>query len=194
LARRLRKRWTVQCWSSACGQSASIALVRPRAPSATTHQRSRNAALDEPAPEFQPILLGLAHPKTDVDEHAPAVCVDAPGAQDALLGAGRADRKIDRIDKQRDELEARGVPLAEGTVVLAQLLAQLRRRRGRHRAHACHLAERLDIAHRSRIESPRTKAPTTIAFRGSLWSIRLDSRANSFEVNVSAARSCGVSI
>jgi len=45
----------------------------------------------------------------------------------------------------------------------------------------------------SRIESPRTKAPTTIALSGSVRSRRLP-RGNSFEVNGSAAsRSCGSS-
>jgi integrase len=46
----------------------------------------------------------------------------------------------------------------------------------------------------SRIERPRTKAPTTIAFSGSVVSSRFEPRGNSFEVNGSAAsRSCGSS-
>lgn len=46
----------------------------------------------------------------------------------------------------------------------------------------------------SRIESPRTNAPITSAFSGSVVSSRFEPRGNSFEVNGSAAsRSCGTS-
>jgi hypothetical protein len=45
----------------------------------------------------------------------------------------------------------------------------------------------------SRIDSPRTNAPTTIAFKGSVRSSRLP-RGKSFDVNGSAAsRTCGTS-
>jgi hypothetical protein len=87
-------------------------------------------------------------PRQNVDENALAVPVDAPGAEHALLGAGRPDREVDRIEEERDELDLGQVTLAEGAVALTELLAEARGGRRAHLAEAGLDAERLDVAHR----------------------------------------------
>jgi hypothetical protein len=86
----MHRRWAVQRWRSEVGQSASIAFLIPGAPSATTIKGAGRRPATRPHPSA--VLLRLAHLEADIEQDPLAVCVDPPGADDALLGADGSDR------------------------------------------------------------------------------------------------------
>jgi hypothetical protein len=164
-----------------------MALISPGAPSATISIGAASAR-DQVAPEREPVLVGFAHPEADRHERALAGGAEPPGAQHALLGTLGADREVDRVEEQRHRLGLvqiaaleRGEPLAQPQILAAVDLDSFP-------SPACSHSDST-----SRIDRPRTNAPTTIARSGSVRN-NLVPLGNSFETNCSAAsRPCGIS-
>jgi len=84
--------------------------------------------------------------KTDIEEDPLTVGREAPGDEDALLGASGSDRQVDRVeheDQQADLAEAAG---PEGPIAIAQLAADRAHGRLADRAQAGLPGEALDVA------------------------------------------------
>jgi hypothetical protein len=131
----------------------------------------------------------LAHPEHHRQQHTLAFFGKAPGDQHALLGPVGADREKDRVQEQRRHLDVVEVAALERLKALAQLGAdplggRLRQLPEPAFSHSDSM---------SRIDSPRTNAPITIARSGSVRNTFL-LHGNSLQTNDSAAsRTCAIS-
>ena len=122
-------------------------------------------------------------------QHPLALFAKAPGDQHALLGPVRADRQEDRVEEQCRELDLVEVAALELLEALPGALS--RARGGRLRELPEPAFSQSDSM--SRIDSPLTNAPITIARSGSVRNT-LVLHGNSLEANVSAACvTCGIS-
>ncbi|HWF51842.1 MAG TPA: hypothetical protein VG294_14480, partial [Solirubrobacteraceae bacterium] len=83
-----------------------------------------------------------------------AVFVDSPGAHHAFLRAARADREIDRIEEQHDQVDVVERAATERFEPLVQLRADRRHRRLRRLPEPGLFAQRLDVAHRQAADEP----------------------------------------
>jgi hypothetical protein len=178
----LRARWTQQRWRSEAGQHCSIALVRPGGAVADDEHRRAEAAGDQVAAERLPVLVRLAHAEHHREQHALAFFGESPGEQDAFLGAVGADGEEGGVAEQRHQAE------------VVEVAAPNRSNRS---LSSVQIRWAVDLAtfpspafshsdSTSRIDSPRTNAPITIALSGSVATSFL-ARGNSNETNGSAA-------
>src|SRR5450755_372771 len=96
--------------------------------------------------------LGLLHGIFDFEPHGNqcsfAVFGEAPGAHDAFLRAAGADRQVDRVEEQHDQLDLVEVAATERFEPLVQLGADPGDGRLRGLLEPGLLAQRLDITHR----------------------------------------------
>src|SRR5664279_3787689 len=77
-------------------------LDRPdqaRCPVGDDEQRAAKTAPDEAPSEIEPVLHALPLPEADVEQDAGPVGGEAPGDEDALLGALGPDRQVDRVEE-----------------------------------------------------------------------------------------------
>ena len=109
---------------------------------------------DHVAAELKPVLLGLARSQPDANQLPVAVLVDSPGTDHALLRAARADREIDRVEEQHDQVDVVERAATERLEPLAQLRADPRHRRAGSLSEPGLLAQRLDITHRQPAHEP----------------------------------------
>jgi hypothetical protein len=84
-------------------------------------QRRAEPAGDQIAPERQPVLVRLAHPQHHRKQHPLALLGEAPGHQDTLFGAVRADGEEDRVEEQRRQLD----PIEVASLELLESLPEL---------------------------------------------------------------------
>ena len=133
--------------------------------------------------------MRFARPEHHPEQHPLARLGEAPGDQDALLGPVWADREEDRVAEQRGEPDL---------VEVAALKVSKRSRSSWQLRAAVDFDSFPNPAlsqsdSTSRIDSPCTNAPITIAFQR-LRAQQLGAARNSFETNGSAAsRTCGIS-
>ena len=106
------------------------------------------SAGDQVAAELDPVLLALPHPQAHRNQCPPAVFGDSPGADHALLGAARADRQVDRVEEQHDQVDVVERAAFERLEALVQLRTDPRHRRARGLPEPSLLTKRLDVAHR----------------------------------------------
>jgi hypothetical protein len=67
--------------------------------------RHGDSAAGEDAAEFEPVLLGLAHPQPHRNQLSRTGLGDSPGTDHALLRSARADRQLDRVEEQHDQVD-----------------------------------------------------------------------------------------
>jgi hypothetical protein len=173
----------------AIGPAVLDRLDQPRGAVGDDQHRRAQAAGDQIAAERLPVLIGLAHPQHHRQQHAFAGVGKAPGDQHALLRAARPHGQERRIEEQRDEPD----------LVEIAALKRWKRSRSSEQIRAALAFETLPSpasSHSdstSRIDSPRTNAPITNAFNGSVRNSFVP-RGNSRETNGAAAsRTCGIS-
>jgi hypothetical protein len=152
----------------------------------------RESASSEIAAELEPVFFGLSHPQAYGNQRSFAVFGDSPGADHAFLRTARADRQIDRIEEQHDQVDVVQRAATERLKPLVQLGADPGDRRARRLSEPGLFAQRLDVAHR---ETAHERADVN-ALSGSVLSKRLQCHfGNSFDTNGAAAsRTCGISI
>ena len=111
-------------------------------------------AADQIAAELEPVLLGLARPQAHGNQLSVAVFGDSPGADHALLRAARADRQVDRVEEQHDQVDVVERAATERLEPLVQLRADRRHGRLRGLPEPGLFAQRLDVAHRQAAHEP----------------------------------------
>ena len=106
-----------------------------------------------------------------------AVLSDSPGADHALLRAAGADRQVDRVEEQHDQVDVVERAARERLEALVQLRADRRHRRLRGFPEPGLVAQRLDIAHRQpayepadhqRLQRVRPEQPLAVPLREQL--------------------------
>ena len=106
-----------------------------------------------------------------------AVLGDPPGADHALLRAARADRQVDRVEEQHDQVDVIERAATERLEPLVQLRADPGHRRPRRLPEPGLLTQRLDVAHRQaadepaddqRLERVRSQQPLAVPLREQL--------------------------
>lgn len=73
-------------------------------------QRTAQAAAREAPSQVQPVLGGLALNETDVEQHPLALGREAPGHEQALLGAVGVDGQVDGVSEERQEADVGQAP------------------------------------------------------------------------------------
>jgi len=105
-------------------------------------------------PSSSQSLLGLAHPQPHANQCSCPGFGDPPSADHALLRAAGADREIDRVEKQHDQVDVIQRAATERRKPLMQLRAHPGHARARHLPEPGLLTQRLDIAHRQATHEP----------------------------------------
>src|SRR5450759_270141 len=107
-----------------------------RCPVGDDEERAAETAPDETASEVRPVLRPLPLSEADVEQHPLAVSGEAPGDEDALLGAVGPDRQVDGIEEQAEQADVGEAPGPEGPVPVTQLSADRAHRRLADRTQA----------------------------------------------------------
>ena len=76
-----------------------------------------------PRPEVEPVLGPLPLAEADVEQDPLPVGREAPGDEDALLGALGPDRQVDGVEEEREQADLAEAAGPEGPVAVAQLAA-----------------------------------------------------------------------